>query len=76
MPAKKTKHEGDEVNLSQNLEKLGAIALWFDEQEEIDIEEGLSKVKEAAGLIKESRGRLAAIENEFLEIRTGIEGED
>lgn len=76
MPAKKTKNEGDEVNLSQNLEKLGAIALWFDEQEEIDIEEGLSKVKEAAGLIKESRGRLVAIENEFLEIRRGIEGDN
>ena len=49
----------DGVNLSENLEKLAAIAAWFDDQEEVDIEEGLLKVKMAAGLIKESRGRLS-----------------
>ena len=35
----------DGVNLSENLEKLAAIAAWFDDQEEVDIEEGLLKVK-------------------------------
>lgn len=66
----------DGVNLSENLEKLAAIAAWFDDQEEVDIEEGLLKVKMAAGLIKESRGRLSEIENEFLEIKKEIEEEE
>lgn len=73
MPAKKK--DESEVNLTKNLEKLGAIAEWFDEQEEVDIEEGLKKVREASGLIKESRGRLSEIENEFLTIRREIEEE-
>ena len=79
MPAKKLKEESkgtNEINLSENLEKLAAIASWFDEQEEVDIEEGLAKVKDAAGLIKESRERLASVENEFLEIRKEIEDEN
>ncbi len=85
MPAKKLKTtdieikeaggagKAGEINLGENLAKLAAIASWFDEQEEVDIEEGLAKVKDAAGLIKESRARLAAVENEFLEIRKEIE---
>lgn len=56
-------------NLSSNLKRLSEIADWFDSQEEIDIEEGLKKVKEAAGLIKASRERLKAVENEFEEIK-------
>ena len=78
MPAKKQKEtakDQSEINLSKNLEKLAAIAEWFDEQEEVDIEEGLSKVKEASILIKESRGRLSEVENEFLEIRKEIDEE-
>ena len=87
MPAKKLKitdkeikekgeaGEAGDINLGENLEKLAAIASWFDEQEEVDIEEGLAKVKDAAGLIKESRARLAAVENEFLEIKKEIERE-
>lgn len=78
MPAKKTSKKNEkkpegEPNLSESLGKLEAIAEWFDEQEEVDIEEGLAKVKEAAELIKDSRGRLAEIENEFLEIRKEVE---
>jgi hypothetical protein len=65
----------DTINLSKNLEKLDSIALWFDDQDEIDIEEGLTKVKEASVLIKESKGRLKEIENEFNEIKKDIEEE-
>jgi hypothetical protein len=67
------KEKGKEINLSKNLEKLSAIAAWFDNQDEVDVEEGLNKVKEAAGLIKESNSRLAEIENEFEEIKKDIE---
>lgn len=64
------------INLSENLKKLSDIASWFDEQQTVDVEEGLVKVKEAAGLIKESKLRLKAIENEFEEIKKEIDGGD
>jgi len=59
-------------NLTENLKRLSEITGWFDEQEEIDVEEGLKKVKEAVGLIKTSRERLKAIENEFEEIKKEV----
>jgi hypothetical protein len=63
------------IDLSGNLEKLSKIADWFDDQQEVDVEEGLEKVKEAAVLIKESKARLAQIENEFDVLKKDI-GED
>jgi len=56
-------------NLNENLKKLEEISKWFDNSQEIDVEEGLEKVKEAATLIKESKARLLQIENEFEEIK-------
>ncbi len=61
-----------QINLTDNLEKLHKIADWFDQQTQIDVEEGLKKVKEAAILIKESKSRLREIENEFAEIQAEI----
>ncbi|MBZ1348591.1 MAG: exodeoxyribonuclease VII small subunit [Candidatus Nealsonbacteria bacterium] len=58
----------DIQNLGDNLKKLSIITEWFEGQEEIDIEQGLKKVKEAAVLIKASKERLKAVENEFEEI--------
>ena len=63
------------INLGENLKKLSEIATWFDEQQEVDVEKGLLKVKAAAHLIKESKGRLGEIENECEEIKKDIEGE-
>ena len=57
-----------EVNLTESLAELNAIVGWFDEQENVDVEQGLEKVREAAKLIKDSKTRLAQIENEFKEI--------
>jgi hypothetical protein len=65
----------DKIDLSKNLKKLSEIADWFDEQEEVDVEEGLKKVKEAAILIKESKSRLAEVENEFEEIKREVQDE-
>lgn len=62
-------------NLNDNLKKLLGISDWFDGQEEIDVEEGLKKVKQAAELIKASKKRLAEVENKFEEIKKDIEGE-
>lgn len=60
-------------NLSESLKKLEQISNWFDEQEEIDLEKGLEKVREGAKLIKESRSKLKNIENEFEEIKAEME---
>jgi molecular chaperone GrpE (heat shock protein) len=65
----------DKINVSENLKKLSEIAEWFSSQDQVDVEEGLVKVKEAAGLIKESKSRLSEIQNEFTEIRKQIEDE-
>ncbi len=59
-------------NLTENLKRLSEITGWFDNQEEIDVEEGLKKVKEAVALIKTSRERLKSIENEFEEIKREV----
>jgi len=60
-------------NLGTNLKKLEEISGWFDNREEVDVEEGLEKVKEAVILIKESKERLKQIENEFEEIKKEVE---
>lgn len=71
-----TENTDDTVNLTQSLQKLEGIVQWFDDQEEVDVEQGLTKVKDAAKLIKDSRLRLAAIENEFAEIEKEIGDDD
>ncbi len=73
-----SKEKLDSKNLNSNLKRLSEVTDWFDNQEGIDIEEGLKKVKEAVELIKISRARLKAVENEFKEIKKeiDIEGEE
>lgn len=53
------------TNLTDSLNELEKIVSWFDQQQDVDVEQGLTKVKEAATLIKDSKARLAEIENEF-----------
>ena len=68
MPAKETK------SFKQHLKEIAHILEWFDSQEELDVEEALLKVHEAAKLIKASRERLQEVENEFKIIKKEIEG--
>ncbi len=56
-------------SLKDSLKKLREIIDWFDNQEEVDVEAGLGKVKEGASLIKESRAELKKLENEFEKVR-------
>lgn len=67
------KEKSDTKNLNSNLKRLSEIAEWFDNQKEVDVEEGLNKVKEAVGLIKASKERLKAVENEFEEIKKAMD---
>lgn len=64
------------INLNETLKKLEAISQWFDSQREVDVEEGLKKVKEGAELIKASKARLSEIENEFEEVKKGMVEEE
>ncbi|MDP2838074.1 MAG: hypothetical protein Q8O53_02255 [Candidatus Moranbacteria bacterium] len=61
------------VNLSESLRKVQEIIAWFDNQEEVDVEKGLEKIKEGTILIKESRTRLKEIENEFEVVKKDLE---
>jgi exodeoxyribonuclease VII small subunit len=63
------------INLKESLGKLNSIVEWFDEQEEVDVEIGLDKVKEGAELIKQCKKRLSEVENEFKEIQRDVIGE-
>ncbi len=64
-----------QVNLKDSLKKLNAIVAWFEEQEEIDVEAGLEKIKEGASLVKVCKKRLSEIENEFEQIQRDVETE-
>lgn len=64
--------EKDSKSFQQHLKEIAHILEWFDSQEELDVEEALAKVREAAKLIKISRERLAEVENEFKIIKKEI----
>lgn len=56
-------------NLTKNLKDIEKIVAWFESQDEVDVEEGIEKVKAGVKLIKESKKRLAEIENEFEDVK-------
>lgn len=58
--------------LKEDLDNLSKITDWFEKQTEIDVEEGLQKVKEAVALIKASKKRLQDIKNEFEELQKEV----
>ena len=60
-------------NLKEYLKQIEKITTWFDDQDEIDIEKALEKVKQATELIKASKDKLAQVENEFKEIKKTVE---
>ncbi|HBI17276.1 MAG TPA: exodeoxyribonuclease VII small subunit [Candidatus Moranbacteria bacterium] len=65
----------EKTNLSESLKKLEEITKWFDNQEDVDVEKGLKKVKEGVALIKVSRERLKEVENEFEDVKKILDGE-
>jgi hypothetical protein len=59
-------------SISESLSKLEQITRWFDSQKEVDVEEGMAKVREGAVLVKELEKRLTAIDNEFKELKRDL----
>ncbi len=70
---KQLKNMPQKNDINKNLKDLSEIADWFEKKEDIDVEEGLKKVKEAVKIIKESKQRLKEIENEFEEVKKDVE---
>ena len=60
-------------NLKEYLIQIEKITTWFEDRDEIDIEEALEKVKQAAKLIKASKDKLTQVENEFKEVKKTVE---
>ncbi len=63
-------------SISQSLDKLEGIIRWFDEQDQVDVQEGLAKVREGAALVKDLRGKLKTVENEFEELKKDLAAGD
>lgn len=66
----------DDKKVSESLSKLESIAEWFEKQEEIDLEEGLEKVKQGAEIIKDLKTKLKGIKNKFEEIKESLGDEE
>ena len=62
--------------ISDSLSKLEGIVKWFNTQKDVDVEEGLLRVKEGAVLIKDLNERLKEVENEFIEIKKDLSFEE
>lgn len=65
--------EEKELSLGESLKQLEAITDWFENQEAIDVEKALEKVKEGAVLLKASKARLKEVENEFAVVKKELE---
>jgi Asp-tRNA(Asn)/Glu-tRNA(Gln) amidotransferase C subunit len=66
----------DKSELKNSLNKLEEIINWFDNQEEVDVEGGLEKVREGVTLIKSSRERLKKLSNEFEEVKKELDEDE
>lgn len=66
--------EGEKVK--ESLDKLESIVAWFDKQEDIDLEEGLEKVKAGVEIVKGLKSKLKGIENKFKEIKGDLDEEN
>lgn len=62
--------------ISESLEKLEKLVKWFDEQDQVDVQEGLDRVREGAVLVKDLRAKLKTVENEFEELKKELASDD
>lgn len=65
---KQIKEDKKKTNIALTLAKLKKIVSWFENGEELDLEEGLRKVREGAKYLKEAKAELKEIDNEFKEV--------
>lgn len=65
---KKQTKQNKKTDLNYSLEELRKIVAWFENSENVDIEEGIKKVKEGAEHLKNAKQQLKEIDNEFKEV--------
>jgi hypothetical protein len=63
-------------SIGQSLKKLEDVLAWFDGQTEVDVEEGLKRVRQGAGLVTELRERLKEVENEFQTVKATLQDDE
>lgn len=56
------------LDFASAISRLEEINEWF-QHEDLDLDEGLAKLKEGKELIKQSREQLQVVENEFIKIK-------
>ena len=59
-------------DISKAMQELEAISAWFQE-EDVDLEMGLAKLKRAKELTDQIQQRLKKVANEFTELKAGFE---
>jgi exodeoxyribonuclease VII small subunit len=57
-----------QFDFASSIHQLEEINTWF-QNEDLDLDEGLEKLKRGKELIKKCRTRLQEVENEFIEIK-------
>lgn len=55
--------------IPDTMNRLQEIVGWFELRDQVDVEEGLEKIKEAAGLIADVKNRLKTVENDFQQVK-------
>lgn len=60
-------------NLKDILNELENIVKWFENQKDLDLEEGLEKFKMAMNYLKEAKNKIKFIENEFKKVKKEVE---
>lgn len=55
--------------ITDSLHELEEIVDWFESQNQVEVDEGLDKVKKGVELIKQLKTRIQKVENEFEEIK-------
>lgn len=60
-------------SINELLKELEQTVQWFQEREHVDLEEGMKRAKEGAALVKTLKEKLKKIENEFEEVKKGLD---
>lgn len=60
--------DNSNFDFKKSIAELEEINRWFQE-EEVDLDEGLKRLKKGKDLIKQCRERLKSVENEFIKIK-------
>lgn len=70
------KQTNNKKGVQESLSQLEGIVKWFESRRDVDVEEGLAKVKEGVELVKSLRERLKNIQNEFEMVKKELDSHE